>query len=100
MCHHGQHLAWPSAARLPPCRTQTLKPCTTSTGYDEEARYFEASVRADKRKDLVEKAYSAVAGVREGQLAALRRKVLAQFQADLKAAIGGGQQGFTAAAAG
>ncbi len=69
-------------------------------GYDEEARYFEAHVRADKRKDLVDKAYAAVAGVRDGQLAALRVKVLVQFQTDLRAAMDGGQQGFTAAAAG
>lgn len=57
-------------------------------------------MRADKRKDLVDKAYAAVAGVRDGQLAALRAKVLAQLQADLRAAMDGGQQGFTAAAAG
>lgn len=70
------------------------------SGYDEEARYFEAAVRADKRKDLVTKAYAAVAGVRDGQLAALRARTLQQFKADLQAAVEAGSDGFTAAVAG
>lgn len=57
-------------------------------------------MRADKRKGLVSKAYAAVAGVRDGQLTALRTRTLQQFQADLQAAIDTGQDGFTAAAAG
>jgi Root hair defective 3 GTP-binding protein (RHD3) len=69
-------------------------------GYDEEARYFEAAVRADKRTELVAKAYAAVAGVRDAQLAALKARTLQRFQADLQAAVEAGEEGFSAAAAG
>jgi hypothetical protein len=69
------------------------------TGYDEEARYFEAAVRADKRAELVAKAYAAVAGVRDAQLAALKARTLQRFQADLQAAVEAGEEGFSAAAA-
>lgn len=68
-------------------------------GYDEEARYFEAAVRADKRTELVAKAYAAVAGVRDAQLAALKARTLQHFQADLQAAVEAGKEGFSAAAA-
>ena len=68
-------------------------------GYDEEARYFEAAVRADKRKELVAKAYTAVAGVRDAQLAALKLRTLQRFQEELQAAGQSGDEGFSAAAA-
>ena len=67
-------------------------------GYDEDARYFEAAVRADKRQELVAKAYAAVAGVRDAQLAALKLRTLQRFQADLQAAVEAGDEGFSAAA--
>jgi Root hair defective 3 GTP-binding protein (RHD3) len=72
--------------------------CLAIPGYDEEARYFEAAVRADKRQELVAKAYAAVAGVRDAQLAALKARTLQRFQADLQAAVEAGDEGFSAAA--
>mmetsp|Transcript_3599 Transcript_3599/g.10456 ORF Transcript_3599/g.10456 Transcript_3599/m.10456 type:complete len:858 (-) Transcript_3599:898-3471(-) len=78
--------------------TALLHSCLT--GYDEEARYFESAVRADKRQELVAQAYAVVATVRHAQLDMLRKATLDRFKADLAAALDSENQAFTATAAG
>lgn len=76
--------------------TALLQSCLS--GYDEEARYFEASVRTDKRKDLVSSAFAAVADVRNTQLVALRAIMLQRFKTDMTAALEAEPKTFSASA--
>lgn len=72
---------------------------TWGAGYDEEARYFEAVVRADKRQDLVASAFAAVAEVRSAQLVALQALILQRFIAAMAAAKQAHPNSFSASAA-
>jgi len=67
-------------------------------GYDEEARYFEAGVRGDKRAGLLSALQEAVWPLYETQLTALRARSLTEFKKSLKTALADGGEGFTSAA--
>ncbi len=72
----------------PSLNTQFLAPLPhLATGYDEEARYFEAGVSEAKREELVEALEGLVRPAFEGQLALLRELALAAFKQQL--AMGG-----------
>ena len=70
----------------------------TVVGYDEEARYFEAGVRGDKRAGLLSALQEAAWPLYETQLTALRARSLTEFKKSLKAALAEGGEGFTSAA--
>ena len=70
-----------------------------TAGYDEEARYFEAGVRGDKRAGLLSALQEAVWPLYETQLTALRARTLTEFKKALRAALAEGGEGFSAAAA-
>lgn len=56
-------------------------------GYDEEAQYFEGSVRGDKRQSLWEPVVAAISEVQAAQLATLRAESLQTFKTDMAAAL-------------
>jgi hypothetical protein len=66
-------------------------------GYDEEARYFEDTVRHAKQEELVKRAQHLVRGAFNEQLSHLQRKALDAVVADL--AKQEAQQSFAASAA-
>ena len=72
--------------------------CLGNPGYDEEARYFEAGVRGDKRAGLLSALQEAVWPLYETQLTALRVQTLTEFKKALKATLADGREGFSSAA--
>lgn len=79
-----------------PSYTATLE--RNASGYDEEARYFDAGVRGDKRAGLLSALQEAVWPLYETQLTALRARTLTDFKKALKAALIDSGEGFTSAA--
>ena len=73
-------------------------PGALPAGYDEEARYFEARVRGEKREDLVHSLHAAVQPLHDSQLEALRAALLAGFKQGLATALADGAEGFADAA--
>ena len=78
--------------------TEIIELPALAVGYDEEARYFEAGVRGDKRAGLLSALQEAVWPLYETQLTALRARSLTEFKKSLKAALADGGEGFTSAA--